>query len=59
VPDDAGGFDATDIDVCMLALVSGRERTQDEYARLLAEAGFELARVIPTESQSILEARPV
>ena len=39
VPDDAGEFGASDIDVCMLALVGGRERTRNEYADLLASSG--------------------
>jgi len=39
VPGDAGEFGASDIDVCMLALVGGRERTRNEYADLLASSG--------------------
>jgi len=39
VPDDAGEFGASDIDVCMLALVGGRECTLNEYADLLASSG--------------------
>ena len=56
VPDDAGPFDASDIDVWMLALVGGRERRLVEYRNLLERAGWSLLRTIPTESQTILEA---
>jgi hypothetical protein len=36
----------------------GEERTADEYAALLAKAGFKLTRVVPTQSTvSVIEAR--
>jgi hypothetical protein len=45
------------LDINMLVLTGGRERTTDEFARLLAECGWQLARVIPTSSPySIVEA---
>jgi hypothetical protein len=48
------------IDVIMLVLTGGRERTEAEYRALLGAAGFALARLVPTGSpMSILEARPV
>ena len=56
VPDDAGPFDATDIDVWMLALVSGRERRLAEYRTLFERTGWNLLQTIPTKSQTILEA---
>lgn len=59
VVEDTGEFEASDIDVFMLALVTGSERTEVEYAGLLGAAGFELVRAVPTDNQSILEARPV
>ena len=41
-------------------LVGGRERTRDEYARVLAESGFRLVGVTPTTTPlSIVEAEPV
>jgi hypothetical protein len=47
------------IDLAMLALVGGRERTAAEFAALLEQGGFELIRVIPTRSSvSVIEARP-
>jgi C-methyltransferase len=36
------------LDVMMLAIHGGRERSRDEFAALFAEAGFRLDRVIPT-----------
>ena len=45
------------LDVIMLAITGGRERTEAEYAALLRETGFELERVVPTPAQySLLEA---
>jgi O-methyltransferase domain/Dimerisation domain len=49
------------MDLHMLTLLHGRERTTAEYERLLAAAGFRLARVVPTRSSagvSVLEASP-
>ena len=41
----------------MLVSPGGVERTPDEYRDLLARAGFELRRIIPTKSPlSIVEA---
>jgi O-methyltransferase domain/Dimerisation domain len=48
------------LDVIMLAVAGGQERTEPEYRQLLEKAGFKLARVVPTESAvSIVEAFPV
>jgi O-methyltransferase domain/Dimerisation domain len=45
------------LDMAMLVLLGGQERTEAEYAALLGKAGFRLARVVPTNSAaSILEA---
>lgn len=45
------------IDIIMLLMVGGRERTEEEYRSLLRASGFELTRVIPTPSMlSIIEA---
>jgi hypothetical protein len=45
------------LDILMLALTGGRERTATEHARLLEGAGFSLERVLSTASQySIVEA---
>src|SRR5262245_56004333 len=46
------------IDLEMLMLPGGRERTEDEFRALFAGAGFALTRVVPTESPlSVVEAR--
>lgn len=48
------------LDLEMLVLVGGRERTEEEFRRMLAAAGFSLLRVVPTRVPlSILEAAPV
>ena len=48
------------LDLTMLAITGGRERTEEEYAALLAKAGFNLIRVVPTPSPvSVVEAEPV
>jgi hypothetical protein len=46
------------MDLEMLAIsTNGRERTEREFADLLAKAGLALARVVPTQSPySVLEA---
>lgn len=46
-------------DLQMLALAGGRERRADEYRALLATAGLELARIVPTRvPRSVIEALP-
>jgi hypothetical protein len=48
------------IDLNMMVMTGGRERTEAEFAALLGASGFELQRFIPTESTaSIIEARRV
>ncbi len=45
------------LDLVMLLIPGGRERTEDEYRQLFAAAGFELTQVIPTQTEvSIVEA---
>lgn len=47
------------IDLNMLVMTGGLERTEDEFRKLLDASGFRLARVINTESPiSIVEAEP-
>ncbi len=48
------------VDIVMLVLTGGRERTPDEYRELLASAGFRLNRVTPTPAgMAVFEALPV
>lgn len=45
------------LDIIMLAVTGGRERTRAEYEELLASTGFRLQRIIQTASQySLVEA---
>lgn len=45
------------LDMLILALTGGRERTEAQYAELLDRAGFTLTRVIPTRTAvSVIEA---
>ena len=47
------------MDLNMLAMTGGRERTQKEFATLLKVGGFQLTKVIRTESHfAIVEAVP-
>lgn len=47
------------IDLNMLVMTGGKERTESEFRQLLGSAGFKLLRVIPTElPTSIIEAQP-
>jgi hypothetical protein len=46
------------LDLHSLVLVEGPDRDADDLGRLLAAAGLELVRVVPTSTLSVLEARP-
>jgi len=57
VSESPGPHFAKTLDIIMLGVTGGRERTRSEYEALLASAGFRLERVIPTPSQySVAEA---
>ena len=59
VPDGPGPDWTKTLDIHMLALFGGRQRTRREYGSLLDKAGFSLGRVIDTPAGvSILEATP-
>jgi ubiquinone/menaquinone biosynthesis C-methylase UbiE len=48
------------LDVNMLAIPGGKERTETEYRDLFAAAGFRLARVVPTAMEvSVIEGEPL
>ncbi len=48
------------VDMVMMGVLTGRERTEEEFAALLTAAGFALSRVIPTYSMlAIVEGLPV
>jgi hypothetical protein len=60
MPDADVAHPAKGMDWIMLACVTGRERTEAEYAALLASAGFRLNRTVPSPTpMSVLEALPV
>jgi hypothetical protein len=47
------------IDLNMLVMTGGKERTAKEFEKLLSDAGFKMLRVIPTDvPTSIVEAEP-
>lgn len=48
------------LDLVMLVIPGGKERTAEEYRTLLAGAGFDLQRILPSKHEiSLVEARPV
>ena len=57
VPETPGPHFGKTLDLIMLAVTGGRERTRAEFAELLERAGFRLERVLPTRSEySLVEA---
>jgi O-methyltransferase len=57
IPPDNSASMAQAMDLNMLVLLTGRERTESEYRDLLAAGGFKLERVMPTRSPfSVIEA---
>lgn len=60
LPQRASSFIGHMLDLEMLLMLHGKERTRAQYADLLGRAGFRLNRVIPTVSPiSLIEARAV
>jgi O-methyltransferase domain/Dimerisation domain len=56
VPSGGGPHFGKFIDLNMLVMTGGRERTEEEYRRLLETSGFRLTRIIPTDSpMSVIE----
>ena len=48
------------LDVNMLVVTEGRERTGHEFTDLFRAAGFELTRIVPTGLDiSIIEGKPI
>lgn len=48
------------LDLNMLVLPGGKERTEAEYRVMYAKAGFELTRIVPTPTEvSVIEGKPV
>jgi len=60
VPDDSGPDRSKTLDIVMLTLLGGKQRTQKEYEELLEKSGFAFRREIDTGAGvSILEAEAV
>jgi O-methyltransferase len=56
VPPTPGPHLSKQLDIAMMALPGGMERTQEEYAELASKSALRLERVVPTMSPySILE----
>jgi hypothetical protein len=52
--------EAARMDLHMLLVAGGRERTEDEYRRLLHSAGLGLCRTVPAALHvSVIEAMPI
>src|SRR5262249_40698232 len=48
------------LDLNMLVIPGGMERTEEQYRALFAKAGFELTRIVATTTEvSVIEGRPV
>jgi cyclopropane fatty-acyl-phospholipid synthase-like methyltransferase len=59
IPRDDDPHPAKIVDMIMMGILPGRERTADEFAQLLDQGGFELTNVVPTHSMlAIVEGRP-
>jgi O-methyltransferase domain len=60
VPDDPGPHWSKMLDIHMLTLLGGRQRTRQEYAVLFNSAGFAYQREVDTGTDiSVLEAVPI
>jgi O-methyltransferase domain len=59
IPEGPADPTASTLDIIMLTMTGGRERTVDQLSNLFDTAGFGLVRVIDTRSSMhIVEARP-
>lgn len=57
IPSGNKPFGGKFLDLVMLLIPGGKERTEEEYRALLSKAGFQLSRIVPTETEvSIIEA---
>lgn len=57
VPPGDGAHHAKVVDLVMMAMLNGRERTAEEYTSLLADGGFAVDRIVPSPlSFSFIEA---
>jgi hypothetical protein len=60
LPEDGSPSPAILLDLNMMVMLPGRERTVSEFTTLLKSTGFEITRVVRTQSPAVVfEARPV
>ncbi|MEV5278059.1 methyltransferase [Streptomyces sp. NPDC051994] len=60
LPEGSAPHPAVALEIIMMILVRGRERTATEFERLLSRTGFRLNRIVPTPSlPSVIEAEAV
>jgi hypothetical protein len=61
IPEDGSSAVAQLVDLNMLVMLPGRERTQNEYAALLKNAGLRLERVVNTATpfQVLVVGKPM
>lgn len=58
IPSGNEPFHGKFLDLVMLLIPGGKERTQEEYRALFEQAGFELSRIVPTGTEvSVIEGR--
>ncbi|OAI41733.1 methyltransferase [Planctomycetaceae bacterium SCGC AG-212-D15] len=58
-PGNAPGFGKL-LDLTMLVIPGGQERTEEQYRQLYAAAGFRLSRIVPTKAEvSVIEGMPM
>lgn len=56
IPQGNEPFMAKFLDLAMMLMPGGKERTEDEFRKLYNQAGFDLARIIPTSTDvSVIE----
>lgn len=59
IPPGNDPFGGKFLDLTMLLIPGGKERTEDEYRALYEEAGFELSRIVPSKTElSVIEGVP-
>jgi hypothetical protein len=60
IPDGPPADRARQLDISMLAMLGGRERTMAEYERVLQEAGFQPTGFVQTQRPiAIVEGEPI
>jgi hypothetical protein len=58
IPPGNGPFHGKFLDLVMLLIPGGKERTENEYRALFERAGFELTHIVPTDAEvSVVEGK--